>query len=211
MIGWEAPRSNREGGMARTGAPGSVTGKGPPWRGLGLRDTAPALQSITKHNHIARAGDEDSFDLEQRIQGQKGVASQTWTEAQRAVWPRLHTGLHAPLLPTSNLCPGVELYQKFPGWRTKLLDGSAEDLRHTQHTSMGCLTPSGKATVPLRAHPHAAWPADLLGGGGQPVPSQAHRDLKQSRSHMGWGPKGSPGRVCVGCLGSGLNVAALPA
>lgn len=99
MIGGEAPRSNREGGMARTGAPGSVTGKGPPWRGLGLRDTAPALQSITKHNHMARAGDEDCFDSEQRIQGWKGVASQIWTEAQRAAWPRLHTGLRAPLPP----------------------------------------------------------------------------------------------------------------
>lgn len=154
MIGGEAPRSNREGGMARTGAPGSVTGKGPPRRGLGLRDTAPALQSITKHNHMARAGDEDCFDSEQRIQGWKGVASQIWTEAQRAGRPSRSPS------PTSNLCPGVGLYQKFPGWRTKLLDGSAEDLRHTQHTSTGCLTPSGKATVPLRVHPHAAWPAD---------------------------------------------------
>lgn len=77
--------------------------------------------------------------------------------AQAPYWPSRSPS------PTSNLCPGVGLYQKFPGWRTKLLDGSAEDLRHTQHTSTGCLTPSGKATVPLRAHPHAAWPADCWG------------------------------------------------
>lgn len=76
-----------------------------------MRDTAPALQSITKHNHMARAG-EDCFDSEQRSQGWKGGAFQTWTEAQKAERPRLHTSLHACPSPTSNLCPGVGLYQK---------------------------------------------------------------------------------------------------
>lgn len=85
--GGVAPRSNGELGAAQTGAPGSVTGKGPPWRGLGLRDTAPALQSITKHNHMAGAG-KGCFDSEQRIQGCRGGAFQTWTEAQRAGRPR---------------------------------------------------------------------------------------------------------------------------
>lgn len=75
-----------------------------------MRDTAPALQSITKHNHMARAG-EDSFDSEQRGQGWKGGAFQTWTEAQRAGRPRGHTGLHACPSPTSHLCPGVGLCQ----------------------------------------------------------------------------------------------------
>lgn len=53
-----------------------------------MRDTAPALQSITKHNHMARAG-EDCFDSEQRIRGWEGGAFQIWTEAQRAGRPIL--------------------------------------------------------------------------------------------------------------------------
>lgn len=49
-----------------------------------MRDTAPALQSITKHNHMARVGEENCFDSEQRIQGWEGGVFQIWTEAQEA-------------------------------------------------------------------------------------------------------------------------------
>lgn len=90
-----------------------------------MRDTAPALQSITKHNHMARAGEEGCFDSEQRIQGwgwgwgfpNMDSGPESWV-AQAPHWPSCPPFTHKQSLPRSRT-----LSEEPPGWRTKLLDG----------------------------------------------------------------------------------------
>lgn len=178
-----------------------------------MRDTAPALQSITKHNHMARAGEEGGFDSEQRIQGWKGGASQIWAERPRELGGPGSVLAFMPALPPQAISvQELGLYHKsYQAGELNDWTGSAEDLRHTAHKH-GMPDSIGKGNFALRGQCPCSLGSCLLRGRGATRPvSQAHKELKQSGSHTGWGPKGSPGRACVGCLGSELNVAAHPA
>lgn len=60
--------------------------------------------------------------------------------------------------------------------------------------------------MPLWAHPQGAWPADCWEVGRASCPPQAHKDLKQSGSHVVGAQRLTRKRMC-GVPGMRTNVA----